>query len=146
GRGLGRAIKIQVVMLSGTNGQTSRQQTLEDLRKSDWDAAPLIVQIHDETEEAEIQSAYLALRNSLAHDFDYVLLLEDDLQLNAHLRHNLQNWRPLRSGEVMMASIFNPGVREVACDLPNNARIVKPGSVQGGGAFLISRGMVEYIV
>ncbi len=77
---------------------------------------------------------------------NYILFLEDDLDFNRHIRHNLHNWGPVKNKTVTLASLYNPRVRELACDLRNNARIVEPHSVFGSQAFLISRPTVEYLL
>jgi ADP-heptose:LPS heptosyltransferase len=145
-----RPLKIQAVMISGVKRQATRRQTMENLAGTDWDGAPVLVQINDDYSDHDRQAdphcAYLALRNSLEQGADYILLLEDDLEFNVHIRHNLQNWSPLRTGMLTLASLFNPGVRELACDLQNNARIVTPGSVRGSQALLISKDTLQYVV
>jgi ADP-heptose:LPS heptosyltransferase len=146
----GRPWKVMAVMISGVNRNKTRRQTLDNLARTDWDGAPLLVQIDDGDadgyRERETQCAYLALKKGLEHGADYILLLEDDLDFNRHLGHNLQNWGPLKAGVVTLASLFNPKVRELACDLRNNARIVNSNEVFGSQAFLIANDTVQYIV
>jgi hypothetical protein len=146
----GRPLKFVAVMISGVERDKSRQQTLDNLARTDWDGAPLLVQIDDGDadgwRERETHGAYLALEKGLEHGADYILLLEDDLDFNRHLGHNLHNWGPVKAGAVTLASLFNPGVRELACDLRNNARIVNPNAVFGSQAFLIANDSVQYIV
>src|ERR1019366_3922887 len=146
----GRPWKMMAGMISGVKRDKSRQQTLDNLARTDWDDAPLLVKIDDGDadgyREREAQCAYLALEKGLEHGADYILLLEDDLDFNQHLGHNLHNWGPLKAGVVTLASLFNPGVRELACDLRNNARIVNPKAVFGSQAFLIANDTVQYIV
>jgi hypothetical protein len=97
-------------------------------------------------EARQTRCAFLALRQSLERPYDYLLFLEDDLAFNRHLRHNLQHWRPLQAGTVKLASLYNPALRELACDTRNNARLVTPDHVFGSQAFLISRRAVRHIV
>ena len=52
----------------------------------------------------------------------------------------------MKSETLGLASLYNPGLRELACDIRNHARIVAPKSVFGSQAFLISRNTVEYVV
>src|SRR3954451_18919013 len=96
--------------------------------------------------QRQTECAFLALQRGLNDDSEYILFLEDDLDFNRHLRHNLHSWQPLLARQVTLASLYNPGVREAACDLGNNARIVAPGSVFGSQAFLISKTAAQYIV
>jgi ADP-heptose:LPS heptosyltransferase len=146
----GRPLKIMAVMISGVKRSRTRGRTLDDLARTDWNGAPLLVHIDDGNadgyRERETHCAYLALEKSLEHGADYILLMEDDLDFNQHLSHNLHNWGPLEAGVVTLASLFNPKVRELACDLRNNARIVNPNEVFGSQAFLIANDTVRYIV
>jgi hypothetical protein len=45
-----------------------------------------------------------------------------------------------------VASLYNPALRELACDIRNNGRLIAPTSVFGSQAFLISRAAVRYIL
>jgi ADP-heptose:LPS heptosyltransferase len=139
-------LKIATVMLSCTKRDELRQQTLNNLARTDWGDAPLHIQIDDDGWDDNRRGARLALKTGLKHDPDYVLFLEDDLDFNRHIRHNLLNWGPVRNRKVTLASLYNPNIREAACDIRNNARIVEPNAVFGSQAFLISRDTVEYLV
>jgi hypothetical protein len=127
-----------------------RQQTLARLARTDWGEAPVHVQIDvgegENHRRRQTHCAYLALKQSLQRAADYVLFLEDDLDFNRHLRHNLHRWNPVKSGTLTLASLYNPTLREEACDTRNNARIVSPKSVFGSQAFLISRDTVAHMV
>jgi hypothetical protein len=146
----GRPLKVLAVMISGVEREETRRQTLDNLARTDWDGTPLLVQVDDgEAEgyrEREVRCTYLGLKRSLEHGADYILLLEDDLDFNRHLSHNLRKWAPLSSGAVRLASLFNPRVRELACDLRNNARIVNANKVFGSQAFLIANDTVRFVV
>jgi hypothetical protein len=97
-------------------------------------------------ERRHAECAYLALQNSLQSDADYVLLLEDDLEFNRYLSYNLQKWHAIQTRRVTLASLYNPSVRESACALRQNARIVAARRAAGNQAFLISRPMVKHLV
>jgi hypothetical protein len=45
-----------------------------------------------------------------------------------------------------MASLYNPGIQESACDTRHNLRVVPPHSVFGSQAFLISNSTVKYLL
>jgi hypothetical protein len=92
------------------------------------------------------KTALCALQWSLDARADYVLFLEDDLAFNRHLHHNLERWKPLRNGDVTLAGLYNPNLRESAYDLQNQAVIVAPHSVFGSQAFVISRAAVAHVV
>src|SRR2546422_863493 len=100
----------------------------------------------DNHQQRQTRCAYRALKKSLERGEDYVLFLEDDLDFNRHLRHNLHNWEPVKAKRITLASLYNPKVRELACDLRSHARIVAPKAVFGSQAFLISRDTLEYVL
>lgn len=147
----GRApLRIQAVMISCPRRNGVRRRTLENLARTDWSDCPHHVQMDDSKgknpRQRQSRWAYRALKASLELDAEYILFLEDDLEFNQHIRHNLQNWQPLQARQVALAGLHNPSVRERACDLQHNARIVAPNSVIGSQALLISRETVHYLV
>src|SRR5439155_17554516 len=90
------------------------------------------------------QNIYRGLRRCLRVRADYILLLEDDLQFNRFFWHNLQHWAPLVNRKITLAGFYNPGHRVLACDLANRALIIKPASIYGGQAFLLSRRALKH--
>src|SRR6185503_14676484 len=94
----------------------------------------------------QMDCARLALRKGLERGADFWLFLEDDLDFNRHLYHNLCQWRPVRTRTVTLAGLYNPNLRELACDIKHDARIVSPTAVFGSQAFLISKETAIYIV
>ncbi len=86
------------------------------------------------------------MKQFLDHSADYLLLLEDDLSFNRHLRHNLQRWRPCRRREITLAGLYNPGLREIAYDVAGHAVAVAPDSAFGCQALLLSRPAVAHAV
>jgi ADP-heptose:LPS heptosyltransferase len=145
-----RSIQVKAVMITCPERETIRQKTLANLARSDWGEAPLHIQVDrgtgDNHQQRQTRCAYLALKMGLELDADYVLFLEDDLDFNRHLRHNLNSWTPLKTGRVTLASLYNPSVRELACDLEHTARVVAPDSVFGSQALVISRRALESVV
>ncbi len=146
----GGAPRIEAVMISCVERAQVRERTLENLARTDWNGSPLSIEIDaswkEDHQQRRSQYALLALRRSLERNADYILFLEDDLDFNRHIRHNLAHWGPLQRGEISLASLYNPRLREQAVDLRNNARIIAPGRIFGSQAFVISRIAVEYIV
>ena len=145
-----RTMKIEAVMISCPERNKIRRQTLENLAKTDWGDTPL--HIHFDTpgpetpDQRQVRSSFLALKKSLDSRADYILFLEDDLDFNRHIRHNLCAWSPLQRGAVTLASLYNPRVQEKACDLKSNARIVDANACFGSQALFLARPAVEYIV
>ena len=86
-----------------------------------------------------------ALRASHERGTDYLLWLSGDLEVHPNLPEVLLAWPLLRRGSVRLASLYNPGVQEVACDLANRARWVQPTAVpcSPSGAFLMARQTIE---
>jgi hypothetical protein len=123
---------------------------MESLARTDWGEDPVHLQMDigegDDRRRRQMDCAHEALKRGVAFGTDYVLFLEDDLEFNVHLRHNLLNWEPLVKKSVTLASLYNPGVRDLAWDARNNARIVGPKDIFGSQAFLISKRAVDYLV
>jgi len=145
-----RPLKIQAVMISCAERDDLRRHTLANLARTDWGDAPLDIQMDaakgDDHQQRQTNCALLALKGSLEYPADYVLFLEDDLDFNRHIRHNLQNWEPLKTRTVTLASLYNPRIPHLACDIKNRARLISPTSVFGSQAFLLSRQTVEYVI
>jgi ADP-heptose:LPS heptosyltransferase len=134
---------IEVVMISCEERKRYRKQSLQKLVRTDWEGYPVHVQIEKpqvgSIQERETAAAYLALKESLRRKSDYILLLEDDVECNLHLRHNLINWAPLQSGAAEVAVLCSSGVREFACDIRNNFRVLESHYIIDSAAFLFSR-------
>jgi hypothetical protein len=86
------------------------------------------------------------LQQFLDHSAEHLLLLEDDLSFNRHLRHNVERWRPYRRREITLAGLYNPGLYEIAYDVVGHAVAVAPESAFGSQALLLSRPTVEHVV
>jgi ADP-heptose:LPS heptosyltransferase len=145
-----RTVRIHAMMTTCKERDEVRRRTLRNLARTDWGDMPL--HIHFDTPEdgtvvqRQVRCSYLALKKSLDSQADFILYLEDDLDFNRHIRHNLFNWDPIRRRAVTLASLYNPRVREKACNLGANARIVDVNAVYGSQAFLLSRETAEYVV
>jgi ADP-heptose:LPS heptosyltransferase len=143
-------LRIEAVMISFAGRDELRRRTLENLASTDWLDGAVQIQLEprdgEDAPERKTRCAYEALKRSLERDADYVLLLEDDLEFNRHLNHNLRHWVPLRDRLLTLAGLYNPRVRELACDMENNARIVDPESIFESQAFIISRPAVKHLV
>jgi hypothetical protein len=145
-----RTIEIKAVMISCRERDSIRCRTLENLAKTDW--GDMLLHIHFDNPDVgtpiqrQMHSSYIALKKSLDYRADYILFLEDDLDFNRHIRHNLWHWDPVRRRAVALASLYNPSLPERACDLRSNARIIDPNSVFGSQALLLSKEVIEYVV
>jgi ADP-heptose:LPS heptosyltransferase len=149
-------------MITCSERDRVRQLTLDDLAATDWGDTPIHVLVDPEplgpspvvararAGEEKMQrigrQVLHALQQFLDHSADYLLLLEDDLIFNRNLRHNILRWRPVLSGEVTLAGLYNAGFHELAYDIRGHAVAVAPESAFGSQAFLISRAAVEHTV
>jgi hypothetical protein len=140
---------IQLVMISLVERPRFRDRTLENLARTKWEA-PIDVHIEngktDNARERYLRGAHVALKRSLRLKTDYVLMLKDALDFNQHLWHNLLSWQPLRARTVRIASLYNPNVSELACDVHTNTRVVIASAAAGSEALLFSREGVECLL
>jgi ADP-heptose:LPS heptosyltransferase len=141
---------IRTYMLSCLARARLRNQTLRNLAATDWGDEPVQVRIDEglapSPKESSCRNAFLLLRESLHRPADYVLFLEDDLQFNRFLVHNLRAWRPLRERAVTLASLFNPDIDPLACDVTRNCSVVAPRSLFGSQALILSYATVQYLI
>jgi hypothetical protein len=80
---------------------------------------------------------------------EFVLLLEDDLIFNKHLRHNLVNWQPLRTAcgsDHFFATLFNPAATVARGDCRLRHAEVQPASARGAQALVLSHRTLGYLV
>ena len=148
--GAWKSLKMAACMISCEERAELRAQTLRNLAATDWGDEPVRVQLDagrsSDRRERQTETAFLALQQSLNSRVDYILFLEDDLDFNRSLRHNLENWAPLRAGAVALAGLYSPRPIPLACDVKQNWSVVAPESVFGSQAFLLSRRAAAYIV
>src|SRR5688572_33280847 len=99
-------MRFQVRMVSCPEREQIRAQTLASWAETDWGEAPP-VEMDDGKAlliARRIEQTWLrALQAVAVDDVDFALLLEDDLEFNRFLRHNLTRWPPL-------LGISNPGL------------------------------------
>ncbi len=142
--------QIVAVMISCSLRKSVRLATLRRLGRTDWDRSALTViedtSSHADPQVRQTETALRALVHGLASGARHVLFLEDDLDFNHHLLHNLRQWSLVQQDQIGLASLYNPGVREAACDLAGNAYIVRPQFVFGSQSFLLSRPVLANVV
>jgi hypothetical protein len=112
-------------------------RTLQRLLQTDWEGftAPFPYAPSADKTAEEIRQV---VEQSLDHGADLMLLLQGDLIFNSHLYNNILRWAPLRNCQITIASLYNPKVREFACDLRNRVRLVDPKRVFETQALMIS--------
>lgn len=143
---------IAAYMLSCPEREAVRQQTLAALQATDW-PAPVYVEIDQSTfvrrQERQTQTALDLLQRALAACVDFILFLEDDLEFNQHLWHNLAHWLPLQQappGGHFFGSLYNPNVRALERYPEQAYFIAEPRSVYGSQAFILALSTVRYLV
>jgi len=128
----------------------TRRETLASLAASDWPDLPLQVLVDPETTSDRVQrisrQILHALQQFLDHEAEYMLLLEDDLSFNRHLRHNVERWRPYACREITLAGLYNPGLKEIVFEVAGHAVAVAPETAFGTQASLLFRPAVEHLV
>jgi ADP-heptose:LPS heptosyltransferase len=139
---------FEAILISSDDRRKLRERTLRNLARTDWADTPLYSHLTGPGigDTAMADCLRRALQSCATRRADYVLLLEDDLDFNDHLRHNLLHWTPIRTGVAVVASLYNPRVRETACDLEQNARLVAPDAAHGTQAVVLSRSAVASLL
>ena len=82
---------------------------------------------------------------ALSGPVDFLLLLQGELIFNRHLFHNLSHWKPTRSRQAAISSLYNPDVAEFACDFKNNARVTRRFKPPGKEAILLSAEAARFL-
>jgi hypothetical protein len=131
-------------------------RTVANLAASDWGEAP---RVHVDLAPGPVSRERIAaaygemLRVAAEIPADYTLLLEDDIEVNRHLRHNLRHWQPLREGKLILGSLYNPdlahlpGYRpETNGDELQHSFVAELRSVLGAQAVILSRTFLNYAV
>ncbi|HEX5177594.1 MAG TPA: hypothetical protein VFV83_11215 [Chthoniobacteraceae bacterium] len=128
---------------------------MTNLAASDWGESPRIhVDIASGPPSRErVAAAYgEMLRVAAEIPADYTLLLEDDIEVNRHLRHNLLHWNPLREAKLILGSLYNPDVAHLPGYRPDAEADEQPSfvaeirSVLGAQAVILSRAFLNYAV
>ena len=102
---------IRAFMLTCPARASTRAETLERLAATDWGEPPELVVDDTDAERPEERQERTARRlleiaGRADPAPDLVLFLEDDLDFNRHLRHNLLRWQPL--GDIAPVFFLSP--------------------------------------
>lgn len=144
-------MEITAYILSCPEREEARRQTLENLLATDWLAQPEIEidnTNYERRQERQERASYRLLNRAVADASEFILFLEDDLQFNQHLRHNLQQWYPLRQANAndhYFGSLYNPTIRELTRDNDRSFFVADPECVYGSQAFVLSKATAGYI-
>ena len=135
------------VMISCGERDAVRTRTLMNLARTDWPSQVMVSMAGSDlpTPQArQTANSLEALKRGLTADREFILFLEDDLEFNRHLHHNLTHWPVLQ--HVTMASLYNPNIRELRRMPELHCFEAVPDAIYGSQAYLFSRACAEWIV
>src|SRR5579884_2264736 len=121
--------------------------TLTSFGATDWPEAPrVIVDTSDDPSPKvrQTKNALKLLQEAIGQPWDYLLFLEDDLDFNRHLHHNLANWHPIRHGYARLATLYASASRGMFAG--HNAFAYLAAQHGGSQALLIHRAVVEEVL
>lgn len=144
------AAAVRIYMLSCEARSATREATLARLGGTDWgDAVSVVLDPTAEGrgQDRQEQASRRLLEQAVADGAEVVLFLEDDLDFNRHLGHNLGSWHPLQSMAAdghFFASLYGPNVRALWRDDDRHYYVAEPECVYGSQAFLLSAETVRW--
>lgn len=137
-------LKLNAYMVSCAARNQLRNRTVENLAATDWQGS-LTVELDDGGVIPPLvrHTALVrrALRRATQDPNNFFLFLEDDLEFNRNLTHNLAAWPPLLDlvpEAHFFGSLYNPGVTFVRVSHVGYAEASLP-SVWGSQALVISK-------
>jgi hypothetical protein len=150
-----RASFLRAYMISCAERDAVREATIGRYRETDLRNTSLTVIMDVEAiegqglrnqarEERQVGATRLALKLAWEDGTEYALFLEDDIDFNVHIRHNLEMWGPLKDGAVTLAGLYNPNV--AALSVGESFFVADPHAIYGSQAFLLSRRCIRFIL
>jgi hypothetical protein len=143
---------IVAYMTSCLERTAVRRRTLANLARTDW-GAPAVVVIDQHAfaapKERGRDTAHRLLVRALEGPGDVFVFLEDDLEFNASLRSNLEQWPPLvdrSSGGHFFGSLYNPNVVASDHDRGPTWAVVDPELSYGSQAYVLSVETARYVL
>ena len=128
--------------------------TLGNLAATDWGAPPLLILDESSSPDPKVRVGLVGrelLQLGADGPDDLFVYFEDDLDFNAHLRHNLEQWPPIAAhtpGGHFFGSLYGPNL--VAHDAPERTTstfaAVPPEQVYGTQAWVLSRATARYVL
>jgi hypothetical protein len=146
------ALDIRAYMISCGARTAVRAETLARLRSTDWRGEVSVVvdgSTAQRPQERQEHTALRLLKRAASDGPGFVLFLEDDLDFNRHLLHNLAGWRPLRKADpdrFLLASLYNPGIAASTEDEEGTYAVADPERVYGSQAFVLSRAILAHVI
>lgn len=139
-------MKIQPVIITCPGREQLLDLTLKSFRSTDWTQSDPMISMdtsqYERRQQRQEMNSLRALKLALETPADYCLFLEDDVEFNSYLEHNLKLWCWSRS--IWLGSLYAPwdAPQEVdGCDYE-----VPADYVYGSQAFLLSAKLAEYCV
>lgn len=140
-------MNFQTVIVTCRERAEILRQTLSHLAASDWPGQPRIQMDPLESGDPRLRQTENVRRAlewfSTDNDADFLLLLEDDLDFNAHLSWNLERWSPVVEGRLGFGSLYNPNVRSNPYD---DCYVADAGTCYGSQAYVLSRAAVGILL
>lgn len=146
-----RPVTFAVHILTSPARRDLVVQTVGNLAASDLESSPhLHVDLSTEgPSRTRIAMAYgEMLEVAASSTSDFVLLLEDQIQANRFLRHNLSHWRPVADGTLSLGSLVAPDVAHLPGYLPKSGDehsfLAEGRTVLGAHSLILSHRFVSY--
>jgi hypothetical protein len=95
-------------------------ETLAGIAATDWGESPVIVMDEGRYERYQLrvlETGYRLLRRAIDEADDLFLFMEDDVEFNRSIRHNLERWTPIverAPGTPFFGSLYNPNIAPAA--------------------------------
>ena len=123
------------------------------LAATDWGEPPVVVwdeAPHERIQERIVHTAKRVLELATDESDDLFLYLEDDVEFNTALRHNLEHWAPVaerRAGDFLFASLYNPNiVVPRAPDDQSPCAVADPRRFYGTQALVLSTATARFVL
>jgi hypothetical protein len=144
-------MNIATYMLSCEERTGVRRQTLASFRATDWNESPN-VDIDSltcgERVARMVRNYFELVQRGVDSKSELILLLEDDLRFNRHLRYNLERWYPLANAgqaQHFLGSLFNPNIRMLERHDDKSFAIADPKFVFGSQALVVSSSTARHV-
>ena len=137
---------IEMYILTCPARKESLALTLAALKETDWGEEPTIMLDRIEggsPTQQMINNSMRLLERGRDGSAEYILFIEDDVIFNRHLRHNLENWFPLKYGVCLVGTLYEGANLPATC---RNFREVHPGAIGGSQAIVIKRDWIPSIL
>lgn len=87
------------------------EETLRQFSLSDWGVEPTIIRNRPNEKpgwQGTAANSLRAINRAIEDGVDYMWFAEDDITPNRHIRHNLENWWPIRGKWLQFGNLYLP--------------------------------------